>query len=249
MKNTTTAIIFALLAWTIPWNLQAKDSTQVIYSPYVDDNFPNNVYWGDTHLHTSLSFDAYGDGNTKMDSDVAYDFARGKVIKGHDGVPVRISRPIDFIVIADHAEYMGVVQGVNTGDKLLQATEPGARWSKMAQEGNILQVFGEMVNDGATNQPRQLSDEFTQSVWAKVIDYAEQYNDPGVFTAFIGYEYSSLPDGGDNLHRVVMFRDGAEKTSQVVPFSLFDGENPEELWDYFARYEKQNRGPGFLHPP
>jgi len=229
-------------------NLQAKDNAQIIYSPYVEDDFPNNVYWGDTHLHTSLSFDAYGDGNTKMGSDAAYDFARGKVINGHDGVPVRISRPIDFIVIADHAEYMGVVQGVNTGNKLLQATEPGARWSEMAQEGDILQVFGEMVNDGANNHPRQLSDEFTQSVWARVIDYAEQYNDPGVFTAFIGYEYSSLPDGGDNLHRVVMFRDGADKTRQVVPFSLFDGEDPEDLWDYFARYEKKTGGQVFSIP-
>ena len=134
MRNKAIVNILALLACTISMNLQAKDNAQIIYSPYVEDDFPNNVYWGDTHLHTSLSFDAYGDGNTKMGSDAAYDFARGKVIKGHDGVPVRISRPIDFIVIADHAEYMGVVQGVNTGNKLLQATEPGARWSKMAQE-------------------------------------------------------------------------------------------------------------------
>jgi hypothetical protein len=248
MRNAPIVTILAILVCTISLNLQAKDGAQIIYSPYVDDNFPKNVYWGDTHLHTSLSFDAYGDGNTKMGSDAAYDFARGKVIKGHDGLPVRISRPIDFMVIADHAEYMGVVQGVNTGNKLLQATEPGARWSKMAQEGGLIQVFGEMVNDGATNQPRQLSDEFTQSVWASVIDYAEQYNDPGVFTAFIGYEYSSLPDGGDNLHRVVMFRDGADKTSQVVPFSLFDSENPEELWDYFARYEKKTGGQVFSIP-
>ena len=248
MKNRAFVTILAIIICPIALNLQAKEGSQTIYSPYVNDDFPNNVYWGDTHLHTSLSFDAYGDGNTKMGSDAAYDFAKGKVIKGHDGVPVRISRPLDFIVIADHAEYMGVVQGVNTGNKLLQATEPGARWSKMAQEGGLLQVFGEMVNDGATNQPRQLSGEFTQSVWASVIEYAEHYNDPGVFTAFIGYEYSSLPDGGDNLHRVVMFRDGADKTSQVVPFSLFDGENPEELWDYFARYEKKTGGQVFSIP-
>jgi hypothetical protein len=242
MRKTSIAIALAIIACSISFNTQAKDNPKVVYSPYVDDNFPQNVYWGDTHVHTSLSFDAYGDGNTKMGADAAYDFARGKVIEGHDGLPVRISRPIDFIVIADHAEYMGVVQGVNTGNQLLQATEPGARWSKMAQEGNLLQVFGEMVNDGASNQPRQLSDEFTRSVWANVIDYAEKYNDPGAFTAFIGYEYSSLPDGGDNLHRVVIFRDGADKTSQVVPFSLFDGEDPEELWDYFESYENKTDG-------
>ena len=122
MKNGTLVAILAIIICPIASNLQAKDSAQTIYSPYVNDDFPNNVYWGDTHLHTSLSFDAYGDGNTTMGSDAAYDFAKGKVIKGHDGVPVRISRPLDFIVIADHAEYMGVVQGVNTGNKLLQAT-------------------------------------------------------------------------------------------------------------------------------
>jgi hypothetical protein len=248
MKNTWIVTIITLLFCAFSLSLQTKAAEPIIYSPYVADDFPKNVYWGDTHLHTSLSFDAYGDGNTRLGADAAYDFARGKVIEGHDGLPVRMSRPLDFIVIADHAEYMGVVQGVNTANKLLQATEPGARWTKMAQEGGLLQVYGEMVNDGATNQPRQLSEEFTRSVWSQVIDYAEQYNDPGVFTTFIGYEYSSLPDGGDNLHRVVMFRDGADRTSQVVPFSLFDGENPEQLWEYFAQYEKKTGGQVFSIP-
>ena len=108
MKYNKIVSFFASLVCTIPLNLYAADSAKVIYSPYAEDNFPNNVYWGDTHLHTSLSFDAYGDGNTKMGSDAAYDFAKGKVIKGHDGLPVRISRPIDFIVIADHAELIAV---------------------------------------------------------------------------------------------------------------------------------------------
>jgi hypothetical protein len=243
MNNKSLNIVFALItACSFAPILKAEDGNQIVYSPYVADNFPKNVYWGDTHLHTSLSFDAYGDGNTKLGPDSAYKFARGNVIEGHDGLPVRMSRPLDFIVIADHAEYMGVVQGVNTGNKLLQETEAGARWSKIAQEGGLLQVFGEMVNDGASNQPRELSIEFTQSVWSTVVDNAEQYNEPGVFTAFIGYEYSSLPDGGDNLHRVVIFKDGADKAKQVIPFSLFDGEDPEELWDYFSSYEKKTGG-------
>ena len=115
-----------------------------VYSPYVGQSHPDRVYWGDSHLHTSYSWDAGLIGNT-LDPDDAYRFAKGEQVEGHDGVPVRMSRPLDFIVIADHAEYMGVVQGVSVADKDLTATEDGARWSKMASEGGILEVFGEMV--------------------------------------------------------------------------------------------------------
>ena len=104
------------------------------YSPYVGQDFPNNVYFGDTHLHTNISFDAYGDGNINLDSDDAYRFAKGEQLEGHDGQPVRMSRPLDFLVIADHAEYLGVVQGVADGNELLTSTEAGARWSEIAQK-------------------------------------------------------------------------------------------------------------------
>jgi hypothetical protein len=108
----------------------------VPYSPYVGRDFPVNVYWGDTHLHTSLSFDAYGDGNTTKDADYAYRFAKGEQVEGHDGVPVRISRPLDFLVIADHGEYMGVVQGVAAANEDLLTTDAGKRWSSMASKGD-----------------------------------------------------------------------------------------------------------------
>jgi hypothetical protein len=213
------------------------------YSPYVDRDFPMNVYWGDTHLHTSLSFDAYGDGNTAKGPDYAYRFAKGEQVEGHDGVPVRISRALDFLVIADHAEYMGVAQGVAVADEDLRATEDGARWSNIASKGEVglLEVFGEMVNDGATASRRDISKDFERSVWQDVGKAADHHNDPGRFTAFIGYEYSSLPEG-DNLHRIVVFRDGADKTNQVLPFTLFDSENPERLWDYMSTYENETGG-------
>ena len=151
------------------------------------------MYFGATHLHTSLSFDAYRDGNTTKSPEEAYRFAKGEELEGHDGVPVRISRPRDFIVVADHAEYMGVVQGVSVADKALLMTEDGARWSEMAGEGGIMDVFGEMVNDGATGSRRDISRDFEQNVWQGVGTVADRHNDPGTFTAFVGYEYSSLP--------------------------------------------------------
>jgi hypothetical protein len=127
------------------------------YSPYVGQDFPRNVYFGDTHLHTNISFDAYGDGNIKLGRDEAYRFAKGAQLEGHDGQPVRMSRPLDFLVIADHAEYMGIVQGIADANPLLIATEAGARWAEIAgEEDGLIQVFGEMTHDGATNQPRDL---------------------------------------------------------------------------------------------
>ncbi len=222
-------------------SVSAQTQEMPPYSPYVDRDFPMNVYWGDTHLHTSLSFDAYGDGNLTMGPDEAYRFAKGEQIEGHDGVPVRMSRALDFLVIADHAEYMGVVQGVSVANEDLVSTEDGERWAKMASEGGLLEVFGEMVTDGMTNSRRDISTDFERSVWQEVGDAADRYDEPGRFTAFIGYEYSSTPEG-DNLHRVVIFVDDADKTNQVLPFTLFDSENPEELWDYMQDYESKIGG-------
>jgi len=158
--NRTLLVGLLLIALIAANNIGAAET--VPYSPYVGRDFPVNVYWGDTHLHTSLSFDAYGDGNTTKGPGDAYRFAKGEQVEGHDGVPVRISRPLDFLVIADHSEYMGVVQGVALPDKALLTTEDGARWSSMASKGEdgLLEVFGEMVNDGATASRRDISKDF-----------------------------------------------------------------------------------------
>jgi hypothetical protein len=211
------------------------------YSPYVGQNFPNNVYFGDTHLHTNISLDAYGDGNRNIGPDGAYRFAKGEEIEGHDGVPVRMSRPLDFLMVADHAEYLGIVPAIANGDESLRATEAGAQWGKLMDEGKWAEVFGEFIIDVTSNEARIKSPEFTQTVWNDIIKAAETHNDPGKFTAIIGYEFSPFPDG-DNLHRVVVFRDGAEKTSQVIPFSAFDSNNPEDLWDYLEAYEEKTGG-------
>jgi hypothetical protein len=217
---------------------------QIPYSPYVERDFPLNVYFGDTHLHTNVSLDAYADGNIKLSPDDAYNFAKGAVTKGHDGLPVRISRPLDFLMVADHAEYLGYIPAIanSAPGEGLRATEAGARWGEMWDAGKNLEVFGELVIDISSNKPRLNAPDFDRSVWNdEIIAAAERHNDPGKFTAFIGYEYGSVPDG-DNLHRVVVFRDGAEKTSQIVPFSAYKSNNPEDLWAYLADYEAKTGG-------
>jgi hypothetical protein len=233
---TTFAIVALLL--TVASFAEAAEKP---YSPYVGRDFPQNVYFGDTHLHTNISLDSYGDGNRNIGPDGAYRFAKGEEIEGHDGVPVRISRPLDFLMVADHAEYLGIVPAIANGDESLRATEAGAQWGKLMDEDKWGEVFGEFIIDVTSNKPRIDSPEFAQTVWNDIIKSAETHNDPGKFTAIIGYEYSPFPDG-DNLHRVVVFRDGAEKTSQVIPFSSFDSTNPEDLWDYLEAYEEKTGG-------
>ena len=219
---------------------QAQETTS--YSPYVGRDSPANVYFGDTHLHTSNSLDAFGDGNTKVGPDEAYRWAKGETIAADDGMPTRISRPLDFLMVADHAAYMGVVPGLANQDEQLLKNPEGARWAKMIAEGKLAShVFSEFIYDVTGNSPRLVEPEFEMSVWHSIIDAAEAHNDPGKFTAIIGYEYSPLP-GGDNLHRVVVFRDDGDKASQVKPFSAFDSENPEDMWTFLEGYEEKTGG-------
>ncbi len=235
-------ITFLLLALgVLPSTAIAQDSDKVVYSPYVGQDFPNNVYFGDTHLHTNISLDSYGDGNTTLGPNEAYRYAKGEEMVGHDGLPVRMSRPLDFLMVADHAEYLGIVPAIAQGDKDLRATEVGKRWGEMMDKGMMPEVFGEFILDVTSNKSRLDSPEFANKIWGEIIDAAEKHNDPGKFTAFIGYEYSPFPDG-DNLHRVVVFRDGGDKAGQVVPFSAFDSNNPEDLWNYLEAYEKKTGG-------
>jgi len=244
MRSLNPAILALIALTVITANSSAQDSSDDAYSPYIDRDFPMNVYFGDTHLHTSISLDAFGDGNKRIGPDEAYRFANGEVLEGHDGKPVRMSRPLDFLMVADHGEYMGIMQAITEGEpgQGLLATETGKRWAELMarSEGGV--VFADAVADITTNSPRIRDAEFEGSTWKeRIIEAAEHHNQPGIFTALIGYEYTSFPEG-DNLHRVVMFRDGADKAGQVIPFSAFDSQNPEDLWDFMEGYEKKTGG-------
>ncbi len=207
------------------------------YSPYADKSYPDRVLFGDTHLHTKYSPDA-GLIGTTLDVDDAYGFARGETIVSNSGRRVQLVRPLDFLVVTDHAEYIGLAPMIRDADPLLLASEYG-RWLyekfNAGPEG-AQEAFGSILNDAATLTARFDSPEATRSIWEAFLQTADGYDDPGRFSAMTGFEWSSLP-GGNNLHRVVVFRDGADKTSQVLPYTTFDSEDPEDLWKYLAAYE------------
>jgi hypothetical protein len=212
------------------------------YSPYAGRGFPRRVYWGDTHLHTALSMDAGAFGN-RLGMDEAYRFARGEEVVSSSGQAVKLSRPLDFMVIADHSDGMGFFPRLLGGDPQIMKKEEGRKWYKMIQEGQgvdaALEIIG-LFSQGKFPWPSNDPD-MMRPVWQSVIDAAEKYNEPGVFTAFIGYEWTSLIKG-NNLHRVVVYRDNGDRAGRTLPFTLADSADPEDLWDHLQAYEDKTGG-------
>jgi hypothetical protein len=218
------------------------------YSPYAGRKYPTRPLFGDTHLHTSNSGDAFTGGD-RLGPEEAYRFARGEEVVSSSGVPVRLSRPLDFLVVADHAEGLGLMQEVYKGNPAFVVDETVARWSRMMKEGAeaAAEAQGEVTKAQAMGTlPPVLQDKAVVgpvmvSVWKQYTALAEKYNEPGRFTAMIGYEWTSVP-GGNNLHRNIMFRDGKDKADQVFPFSAWNSEDPEKLWAWMAEYERKTGG-------
>ncbi len=195
------------------------------------------LYWGDTHLHTNYSPDAYSLLTETADPDTSYRFAKGlPVIADLSRARVQIETPLDFLVVTDHAEFMGVISELAGGNEELMNTELGQRWKPMLEEGRGGEVFFELI-EAANRDPAALlplnSESVRQTVWESIVDTAETHNDPGVFTAFIGWEWSSLPDGR-NLHRIVFTPDGKDKAMQYLPYSLLDSHKPRDLYNWLA---------------
>ena len=223
-------------------DLKRAEQQKPDYSPYPDQHFPNRVFWGDTHNHTRLSFD---DGlmGTTLGPEEAYRFARGEEVMSNSGLRAKLSRPLDFLVVSDHAEYLGLADLLNNADPDLLATDVGKSWYDRMKIGGTegTKVALEVFLSIGKRQELYKSDRISRSVWEYVTSIATKYNEPGKFTAFNGFEWTSSP-GGDNLHRVVIFRDGPDRVNQVLPISAFDTENPEDLWKYLAAYESKTGG-------
>ena len=214
-----------------------------VYSPYAGRAYPDQVLFGDTHFHTDLSFDA-GLVGTTLDVHAGYRFARGEKVISNTGQPVQLIRPLDFLMITDHAEMIGLAPMLRDSDPFLLA-DPWGKWAherfNAGQEGRM-ELFREVIRLGTVERQNPFSsDDAARNIWQRFVEVADTYNEPGRFTAMTGFEWTSTPDG-DNLHRVVMFADGADKTSQIVPFSMFDSEDPEDLWKFLAAYEAKTGG-------
>jgi hypothetical protein len=205
-------------------------------------DIPIRAYYGDTHLHTAFSSDAGLVGATVGPSD-AYRFSRGEVVKSNTGIMAQLKRPLDFAVVADHAENLGLKQAIDSSDPDLQSDPFGKQLWDLFQQGKGYEAYLLMLNNlGKGGDNAQVkSKEMQKTYWNKIVDSAEQFNSPGKFTAFIGYEWTSQP-GGNNIHRVVILEDGAKEARQILPFSAFDSDDVEDLWVWMAKYEQSTGG-------
>ncbi len=221
------------------------------YSPYAGGAVPTRVFWGDTHLHTSFSMDA-GAFGARLAPEDAYRFARGEEVESSTAGRARLARPLDFLVVADHSDNMGFFPDLFAGAPDLLADPTGKRWYDMVQEGGQSGVRAalEIIDNFSRGTfPEALlytpDSKPYKDAWAKTIAAAEMYNEPGRFTAFIGYEWTSQVPPGNNLHRVVVYRDDADKASQTVPFTTYPpggSTNPEDLWTVLEAFEDKTGG-------
>ena len=218
------------------------------YSPWAGRDFPSRPLFGDTHLHTGFSFDAGAFGARLLPSD-AYRFAKGEEVTASSGQPAKLSRPLDFLVVADHSDNMGFFPNLLAGKPELLADPTGRKWYDMIQSGKGADAAIEMIiafSQGTFPKPL-LSLPGTpayRSAWLETIKAAEEANEPGRFTAFIGYEWTSNT-GGNNLHRNVIFRDSGDRASRVEPFitmSPYGSDNPRDLWKWLDAYEAKTGG-------
>jgi hypothetical protein len=235
----------AALAQAPPLDVGADIDEAVLgkkqYSPYLNDNFPQRVFWGDTHVHTAYSTDAGMVGN-RLGPEEAYRFARGEEVVSSAGVRARLQRPLDFLVVADHAENLGLAPMIAESNPGLLQTAFGREIHGLVTSGKYWDAYG-LWGQGmaARKDPLEGEDELTRTMWQRLTAAAEEYNEPGRFTAFIGYEWTASP-GGNNLHRNVVFRDGKEKADQVIPMSNYDSSDPEDLWTWMDAYEARTGG-------
>ncbi len=222
------------------------------YSPYAQRSFPGRVYWGETHLHTGVSLDAGLFGNILGHED-AYRFARGEEVTSSTGLPVKLARPLDWIVITDHSDMMGIAFDIQKGAPNVVAVPKGKEWHEGFKKGG--EAAGKAAFDLITHfaqmkLPEQLLKDYSpgskayNSVWDDITETADRFNEPGRFTALIGYEWTSVPKG-NNLHRNVVLRDDGSRARQVLPLTTqppLGTTDPLDLYKWLADYEAKTGG-------
>ena len=209
--------------------------------------FPDRPYWGDTHLHTDVSVDAFGFG-VRLGPEDALKFARGEEVTATTGMSAKLARPLDFLVIADHSDAMGATRRLYDAPRMMVRDPTLRRWRDMMHESpdQSTRAVGELITAAANDEiPEAFRDpvrqeQATRDLWDRHLGLLDRYNEPGTFTAFAGFEWTLMP-GGNNLHRVVMFRDGSARTGKVLPYPGIDNDLTS-LWDYMDGYEASTGG-------
>jgi Protein of unknown function (DUF3604) len=216
--------------------------------------YPEKVYWGDTHLHTANSPDAFGFGN-RLEPEAALRFARGEEVTSSTGIKAKLSRPLDFLVIADHSDGFATIKDLYNAPRSFITHPLMLRWYDMMHESpeQSMKAVGEIIDAKAKNTiPPELVNpagaaERLKNNWLAHISTVERYNEPGQFTAFLGFEYT-LMNGGNNLHRNVIYRDGGNRVAQYPPLASYDNTVPDALWDFLDGYEQKTGGKALTIP-
>jgi hypothetical protein len=242
-------LVYGWRQWRESSILDNSRDAQVASDKEVTDGPATKLLWGDTHLHTSNSIDAFGFG-VKLGPEEALRFARGEEVTSTWGLKAKLARPLDFLVIADHSGGLGATKALKEAPGFMIKDPTLKRWHDMMNESpeGQLRATGELINAAGSGGlagkfPPEQQKKRTMGIWNSHSATVERYNEPGKFTAFVGFEYTLMPKG-DNLHRVVMFRDGKSRTDQVLPYdpATESTETVDKLWDYMDGYEKKTGG-------
>ena len=232
------------------------------YSTGVGTDYPKQVFFGDLHLHSNISADAQSMGNLLLTSADAYRFARGEQVMASNGLPARLKRPLDFLAVTDHAEFLGIYRMFNLQDPRLMATALGQAWRNKygesitkdtMEQGPIVEGNANPIVEFVTsiNHPDPQRDAYPtalkSAIWSDVARTADEFNNPGIFTAFSAYEWTAMY-AGNNLHRCVILKDDADTVSQWIPYSAQSSSNPEDLWAALLEYEETTGGEALSIP-
>ncbi len=253
-----TALICLLVAAPATAQINAPSDPEAVlsdayqgksYSPYANRGFPSRPFWGDSHLHTGLSLDA-GLFGARLGPEDAHRFARGEEVISSTGIPVKLSRPLDWLVVADHYDNMGFALDMIAGKQYLLAEDKARQWYDMMQRGEGVAATMEIIDLFSKGQfPEGINRHYLPdaapyiATWERIVKAAEDYNEPGRYTAFIGYEWTSLVES-NNMHRVVIYRDDADRALEMTPYTTLPpgSPNPRDLWKWMAGYEGETGG-------
>ena len=243
MNNLLATTVLSVASVLVVSSVQAQETQEKRYA--APSEHPVNVYFGDAHAHTSMSLDAAAWGSSLLPED-SYRYARGAAVTSAKGWRAQLTRPLDWLVIADHSDGYDFTNRLAAGDPWIINEELGKLWYDRLQEGTeeaARFVADDLIKKlGSGDRTWDLaSPEMLAPGWEKTVKAAEAANDPGQFTAFIAYEWSAAP-GGDNLHRVIIYRDGGDKALQTLPITFADTADPEDVWKHLQAYEEKTGG-------